>query len=76
MALSLGGKIQLLMTAYFTSLVRKARVASQISSNCCDETSVIRKHVELGPGGKPNIQFNILDRNTGSQVNRNREAHT
>lgn len=76
MALSLEGKIQLLMTAYFTSLVRKAKAASQISFNCCDEMSVIRKLFELGPGGKPNIQFNILDRNTGSQVNRKREAYT
>lgn len=76
MTLALEGKIQLLKTAYFTSLVRKAKVASQISSNCCDEMSEIRKLVELGPGGKPNIHFNILDRNTGSQVNRNREAYT
>lgn len=73
MDFALGGKMQLPMTVYSKALVRKAKAASQIFSNCCDMMSVIRKLAELGPGGKPNIQFSIPDRNTGSQVNRNIE---
>lgn len=49
------------MTAYSTALLGKAKAASQIFSNCCDLISVLRKLFELGPGGKPNIQFSIPD---------------